>query len=162
MSSLDDQLRALEAKHRRSPSMGAGDSLDETLAGLQRDYHQKSTVKPTDTGDRLSMMLQALERDTVGHKLKHCQHNQQLCQDINALIQAKQHQQQMPLATIDIKAIAAVEKQRQAQSKYWHTKAKQWLQQLDPISNEGLWFMEFAESYESPLAAAIDYLMALE
>ncbi|MEM8641880.1 MAG: hypothetical protein AAGG51_24145 [Cyanobacteria bacterium P01_G01_bin.54] len=40
-------------------------------------------------------------------------------------------------------------------------KAQQWLDALDPYSNEGLWFAEFAAHYPSELDAAVDYLTAL-
>lgn len=35
-----------------------------------------------------------------------------------------------------------------------------WLEQLDPLSGEGLWFGRFAENYPSQVEAAIDYLAA--
>lgn len=40
-------------------------------------------------------------------------------------------------------------------------KAREWLNNLDPKSDEGLWFEEFAYAYESKLEAAIDYLQAI-
>lgn len=39
--------------------------------------------------------------------------------------------------------------------------AKEWLKNLNPRSEEGLWFEEFSYSYPSKLEAAIDYLQAL-
>jgi hypothetical protein len=50
------------------------------------------------------------------------------------------------------------EQQRQKVAK----KAQEWLKQLDPYSDEGFWFGQFAEGYASRLEAAIDYLEALE
>jgi hypothetical protein len=41
-------------------------------------------------------------------------------------------------------------------------KAQKWLKQLNPKSEEGRWFDEFACGYESRLEAAIDYLEALQ
>ena len=40
-------------------------------------------------------------------------------------------------------------------------KAAQWLKTLNPRSEEGKWFEEFSYSYDSKLAAAIDYLEAM-
>jgi hypothetical protein len=40
-------------------------------------------------------------------------------------------------------------------------KARNWLMRLNPRSEEGQWFEEFAYSYESRLKAAVDYLAAL-
>ncbi|MEC4982553.1 MAG: hypothetical protein SAK42_00420 [Oscillatoria sp. PMC 1076.18] len=59
------------------------------------------------------------------------------------------------------------EQQRQAQlreqrrRKALESKAKEWLKNLHPNSEEGLWFEDFSYSYESKLEAAIDYLEAL-
>jgi len=50
------------------------------------------------------------------------------------------------------------QQQRQALTK----EAEAWLKKLNPRSAEGLWFEEFAYSYSSKLAAAIDYLQALK
>ncbi|MGE5659350.1 MAG: salt stress protein, Slr1339 family [Actinomycetota bacterium] len=61
--------------------------------------------------------------------------------------QAKQLQQQQLIA-----------KQRQQQEQ----QALHWLHQLDPHSDEGFWFEEFAAHYSSKLEAAIDYLQALQ
>ena len=41
-------------------------------------------------------------------------------------------------------------------------RAQAWLDELDPYSDEGLWFTEFAEYYPSALVAAIEYLRSLE
>ncbi|MCW6035111.1 hypothetical protein K4A83_02335 [Spirulina subsalsa FACHB-351] len=50
---------------------------------------------------------------------------------------------------------------RQQQEKALKRQAEMWLKQLDPDSDEGLWFEEFAYHYPSKLAAAMDYLKAL-
>ena len=39
--------------------------------------------------------------------------------------------------------------------------AQEWLKELEPLSDEGLWFEELAGKYPSRLEAAIDYLQAL-
>ncbi|BAZ43316.1 hypothetical protein NIES4102_03160 [Chondrocystis sp. NIES-4102] len=41
-------------------------------------------------------------------------------------------------------------------------KAQQWLIQLNPRSEEGKWFEEFAYGYDSKLEAAVDYLEAMD
>ena len=53
------------------------------------------------------------------------------------------------------------EQQRQRQEKALRTQAQKWLKNLNPHSDEGIWFEEFAYSYPSRLEAAIDYLQAL-
>ena len=53
------------------------------------------------------------------------------------------------------------EQQRQRQEKALRTQAQKWLKNLNPHSDEGIWFEEFAYSYPSRLEAAMDYLQAL-
>jgi hypothetical protein len=36
-------------------------------------------------------------------------------------------------------------------------KAKEWLDKLEPLSQEGIWFEKFAQNYQSQLDAAMDY-----
>ena len=55
------------------------------------------------------------------------------------------------------------QQQKEAQErKALEAHAKKWLKQLDPLSDEGMWFTEFAYQYPSPLEAAIDYLKTLQ
>jgi hypothetical protein len=58
------------------------------------------------------------------------------------------------------------EKQRQQQQERrrrqdLEKQAKEWLKNLKPNSDEGVWFEEFSYTYESRLEAAIDYLQAM-
>ncbi|WP_353929700.1 hypothetical protein WJM97_15475 [Okeanomitos corallinicola TIOX110] len=55
------------------------------------------------------------------------------------------------------------EKNRQAQIKVQQREAlkkqaQAWIDKLDPLSSEGIWFESFAKAYPSKLAAAIEYL----
>jgi phage-related minor tail protein len=54
-----------------------------------------------------------------------------------------------------------VEQRRQRQREALSQEAIEWLKNLNPHSEEGLWFEEFAYAYPSKLEAAIDYLQAL-
>ncbi len=55
-----------------------------------------------------------------------------------------------------------VEQRRQREREALTQEATEWLKNLSPRSEEGLWFEEFAYSYPSKLEAAIDYLQALQ
>lgn len=163
MSSLDDRLKALENQYRPSPP--AVNQLDQQLAELQQQYQPKqpvpSVAAPVSSGDdAVGAMLRELERDTLDQNLRQSQKNAEICQAIAQVIETKRAARHE--ATLDIKAIAKAEQEKQQRAKYWQNKATTWLKELDPISNEGLWFYEFAEGYTSPLEAAMDYLMALE
>jgi hypothetical protein len=57
--------------------------------------------------------------------------------------------------------IRETEAERQKKEKQRKQKAQKWLDNLEPYSEEGLWFEDFARSYSSRLEAAIDYLQAL-
>ncbi len=50
------------------------------------------------------------------------------------------------------------EKIKLKQKQTLEKQAKTWLEQLEPLSQEGLWFEKFAEGYPSNLEAAIAYL----
>lgn len=43
-----------------------------------------------------------------------------------------------------------------------NNRASLWLKNLDPLSDEGLWFEEFASHYSSKLEAALDYLQTVQ
>ena len=54
------------------------------------------------------------------------------------------------------------EKLKQQQQEAISKQVQAWLKTLDPLSDEGLWFEEFAYKYPSKQEAAIDYLQALQ
>lgn len=54
-----------------------------------------------------------------------------------------------------------VEQREQKKQEALKEKAKMWLKQLNPKSDEGKWFEEFSYSYESKIEAAMHYLEAM-
>ena len=168
MSSLDEQLRALEQQHQSSPpvSNSPPTDLDDQLAAITTQFQSQPQPAPPSpaipANDALTQMLQSLEQDQVSQQLKQSQKNQEICHAIADVIETKRQQRDHLDATQNARAIAAAEKKKQQAQKQNREKAENWLKELDPMSNEGLWFYDFAETYESPLAAAMDYLMALE
>jgi hypothetical protein len=86
-------------------------------------------------------------------------------QQLKQLKQNYQHQKQgsqhySPRQNLD--EIRLAEQRQQQQKKQAIAQANQWLNQLEPYSEEGMWFEQFAGSYPSRLDAAIDYLRALK
>ncbi len=69
----------------------------------------------------------------------------------------KQHQK-----TDNLEDIRRQELEKQKREKQLIRTAERWLKNLDPYSDEGFWFEQFALSYPSKLEAAIDYLRALQ
>jgi len=163
-TNLDANLAALQQgatlAETKSVPPNENTAIDDNLAMLQQQVQSKPVPTSAAVDDTITAMLGSLEKNSVEQKLKATQQNQQICQAISRVIEAKK--QQPKLKPHDLEAIALSEKQKQQQKKYWQTKAQTWLKELDPLSNEGMWFTEFADGYESRLDAAIDYLMALE
>ena len=52
------------------------------------------------------------------------------------------------------------EKLKAKQLEAFKIQAQEWLEKLEPLSPEGIWFESFARSYPSKLEAAIEYLAA--
>ena len=71
------------------------------------------------------------------------------------LAEEKRRQQEL----IEMQQRAELREQRRQEA--LREDAKQWLEKLDPRTEEGKWFQEFSYSYENKLQAAIDYLSAL-
>jgi hypothetical protein len=59
----------------------------------------------------------------------------------------------------DLKEQQALQQHRQQQ---FRSQALDWLEKLDPLSTEGLWFNSFAEGHGDRLEVAIEYLAALQ
>ncbi|BAU63075.1 hypothetical protein STA3757_04300 [Stanieria sp. NIES-3757] len=122
--------------------------VDESLDSIKEQYKQKhksqdsATIKTTHVGKNQTQVNESFESIKVQYQKK--QKNQQ-AQD--ELIYNRNQQE-----------IIIQEQQKQLQNKKLVQQAEQWLANLDPFSDEGMWFNELAESYPSRLEAAINYL----
>jgi len=165
----EDPLAANLAALTQQSLVPANDPLGQQLADVVKQLQppQEQSAESAKSKADLAAMLSALEQETSANQLKQSQANQQICQSLDNLIQFKRQQrinarEKAAAVEANAKAIAEAEKLKKQRYKYWQQKASRWLDELDPISNEGMWFYGYAEAYESPLDAAIDYLMALE
>ncbi|MEC4816374.1 MAG: hypothetical protein SAK29_24360 [Scytonema sp. PMC 1069.18] len=126
------------------------DSLDKLLEQLKAEYkepkpeqHQpKSTpipplAKSTSKSERLIDNLLAQVKSDFEEK------------DLAEELQRQQEMEQERIRQEKLKT-----QKREAVK----IQAKDWLEKLDPLSSEGLWFERFAEGYPSKLEAAIEYL----
>lgn len=86
-------------------------------------------------------------------------------EDFFATVQSKFEQKKQTQVTRSyeesVNQVRLEEQKKQRKQKSLIRKAKEWLSNLDPHSEEGIWFEEFAYSYPSKLEAAIDYVEAL-
>ncbi len=162
---LDDLLRRIKSQHHEHPQPPA--DIDEDPFAQIKQNHQNHPKKQPAEPDSFITDYQQLK---AKHQAKH-QHNTQTPNPnhpaIDPLDQLRQHHQQkqetqpnLPIQNVD--EIRLAEQRRQQQKKQTIAQAKQWLDQLEAYSEEGMWFEQFAESYPSRLDAAIDYLKALK
>ncbi len=130
------------------------DSIDKLLAQVKAEYEEADKVK------------EPRRQPTVSEPLRQPQPKQAPFID-NLLAQVKaeyeeQDQAEEQLRQQQLKAEQLRQQQLQHQQLEALTRqAKEWLEKLDPLSIEGIWFEKFAEKYSSKLVAAINYLQDL-
>ncbi len=131
--------------------MSSVDPIDQLLATLQAGEGRRSSPRLADAS--------ASRPETQSPRVSSSQSLDNL---LEALEQSEQPPQpcsnQNPRQTTQQRRDLLRQQRRTALV----TQAQQWLQQLNPSTEEGRWFEDFACSYESPLEAAIDYLEALQ
>ncbi len=138
--------------------MPNSDSVESILADMRQKYlgEPEKTAKNS-VENPLSNQEKQQKHSSLDKLLK------ELKQDLKANI--------LPVQTIQSPSIKAenpesqnleierlVAQQKKQNQKIIAQKAQQWLDELDPLSGEGLWFTNLAKHYPSPLAAAIDLL----
>jgi hypothetical protein len=190
MDSVDRLLAELKAKHDQQPqsqplsgqpspptsqsdlsSTAPPGSLDQLLSELQEDI--KRSVRTN-----LSSQPSASKPQLASPKVTKTQGGEGRSLEDNALSQLKsQHKKQDRVEAFRREELRDAEYIRHQQEREKQRRlealrvqrraqlteqAKEWLKWLNPKSEEGLWFEEFACNYESRLEAAIDYLEALQ
>ena len=144
------------------------DSIDKLLSELKAEYQQpaNSQTKKTEEAEQVKEIKQInfdssstsssvftslpQKADGIDNLLA------EVKQDFEEkeLLEKQQKQQELEQEKVRQEEVKA--KQVEAAKK----QAQQWLDKLEPLSPEGLWFETFAKSYPSKLEAAIDYLTA--
>jgi septal ring factor EnvC (AmiA/AmiB activator) len=141
--------------------MNDSDSINSILADLRQKYVEEpgavssnSAINPTPSKKQqhptldiiLNELKQGCKVSYFSEKMNKVQAgDKQLPQSLNSKLNPELK-----------KLIDYQEKQRQA---IITQKAQQWLEQLDPLSGEGIWFADLAKHYPSTLAAAIALLI---
>ena len=140
------------------------DSIDKILSELQAEYQQSANspaekteevknVKKVkkiklDSSPSSSLFTSSSKGDVIDNILA------EVKQDIEEKQVLEQQQKQQELEEERIRQ----EKLKANQLEALKAQAQQWLQKLEPLSTEGMWFETFAQSYPSKLEAAIEYL----
>jgi hypothetical protein len=149
---------------------GSGKRLDDYLGEIMDNFQEKKADQEDLFQDLITSKNNINDDDIFADvKSKFVeQKNQKRTPKLNdsklTEIQSQyQHKKTQTQVTkpLDIEAIKKEELNKQRRRKALVKQAEQWLNKLDPYSDEGFWFQQFAESYESKLEAAIDYLDVL-
>lgn len=125
--------------------------LDALLAEVDQQSDQSELSQKNNFSKQISSP--SLPQSTNKHDLI-----SQLQQEYQAKEQKEQELQQQE----QLRQQKQQEQKEQRRKEALKEKAQQWLKKLEPNSEEGLWFEEFAYNYESKLVAAMDYLTALD
>ncbi|MBD2653190.1 hypothetical protein H6G45_06760 [Synechocystis sp. FACHB-383] len=136
--------------------MNDSDSIDSILADLRQKYIQEpdiisnnSTIDPT-----LSKEQQHPTLDKILNELKQgfkINYFPEKTDQIPTIIKESPQVSNPELKNL-------IDRQEQQRQVIIAQKAQQWLDQLDPLSGEGIWFADLAKHYPSTLAAAIALL----
>jgi hypothetical protein len=142
MESLDDLLSQIKAEYTEQPSKSVANS-----SPLIEEYNRQPQPNSSQYSytPRQSNIPDFTPENSLLAELK------------SEFAQAEKEEQLRKEEQIKAEKL----KQEQLQKERRQGLAKQaekWLKQLDPHSQEGLWFEEFAYKYSSKLEAAIDYL----
>jgi hypothetical protein len=179
MSNMDDLLAKIKAEYEQKQKPQSSTSpLDNLVEQMQAEFQTSKTTAPianNNAKDLLSRNSVSSGNSNVDNLLTDFQSSFQSkkSQQVNnpsldpLVTQIKNEYQQKDIEEVEaaskanLEVIRQKELQEQRKRKALETKAQEWLKNLDPNSEEGLWFEEFSYAYETRLAAAIDYLDAL-
>ena len=132
------------------------DSIDKLLSELKAEYDKPATprgievekikkAKLDSTSSLSSLPVKKDAVDSILSQVKQDFEQKQLLEDIQK--QQEVEEEKIRQEQLKAKQLETLKKQ-----------AKEWLEKLEPLSTEGLWFESFAKSYDSQLEAAIEYL----
>jgi hypothetical protein len=158
MESLDSILANLQQKYQEpNPSdrpapvnvKAVSPDIAKDVADLDLDYLNLPTPKPNSIDRLLADLRQPAASVNSAPAQEDIQVSASAPQDFAQKISKT-------AITADLQQVSAQQsaKEQQARSEA----AQKWLQALDPLSGEGLWFAEFAKNYDSHLEAAIALL----
>ncbi len=155
------------------------ESIDDLLAQVKTEYQEKELglqpkkqplfqeeefkpsppAPPTYQPQPLQQNWVAPAEDSLLAQVKAEFEEQQRAEELKKQQQLREEQlrKEQQLREEQIRA----EQRRQRKREALTQEATEWLKNLNPRSEEGLWFEEFSYSYSSKLEAAIDYMEAL-
>ncbi|NES85124.1 MAG: hypothetical protein F6K10_28990 [Moorea sp. SIO2B7] len=149
-SEFEEKKKPEPAKVTPKPQNQPSSPINNLLADVKQEFEEKKASakrEPPVPPKRIPVGNQTSDNNLLG----------ELKEEFEAKKQAEEEQKQQQL----VREIQEKEQRKQRRRKALTRQAQDWLKNLDPNSDEGLWFEEFSYSYDSKLEAAIDYLEAL-
>jgi hypothetical protein len=133
--------------------------IEDLLAQMKAEYQKR------DNHDTIPSSSPVNEKDSYWQEFKV---NSSPSSSTDAILEAlaqenqEREKQEVIRHQIEVQERQKAEALKQKRKREALTKkAQQWLDELEPKSEEGRWFEDFSYSYDSPLEAAITYLEAL-
>lgn len=141
------------------------DPIDKLLSELQAEY-QQSTNSPAEKTEEVQKVkkVKKINLDSSSPSSSLFTSSSKGDAIDNILSEVKQEIEEKQLLEQQQKQQAIEEEQIRQQKikakklEALKSQAQDWLDKLEPLSPEGMWFESFAKSYPSKLEAAIEYL----
>lgn len=165
------QAKSNNSKAQPSQSTSKA-SMEEMLAQLREELESgrgrpnrnpskpETTVKPTQNKQHSAKYRQRLNALIDAEYHKQAQKREAKIEELKRQEEARIAEQKRRQQEL-IEAQKREELRERRRKEALKEKAKQWLKNLNPRSEEGKWFEEFSYSYEDKHQAAIDYLEAM-
>ncbi len=162
----DDLVSEIETKFQQKQSRHSPLQNHHTNNDLLSEIESQFTQQKSQTKSDSHNLLSDIEKQYQAEKVTHPSPSKSnIAENYIADIVTNYHQKQKAIISDkkshNLEEIKQQELEKQRQEKLLTRKAEAWLKNLDPYSDEGFWFEQFALSYPSKLEAAIDYLKAL-
>lgn len=167
---IDSFLSELNQQKSQSKNQNNHPNTDMELDNLRQQFQQPSThnnvqQKSTNVEESVNNIAQKFQQNRHQNQSKSSQQSTVTAESLTSIsqqFQQKQEQHKREQKTENLEIIRQQELEKQRQRKQLTHQAEIWLKNLDPYSDEGFWFEQFASSYPSKLEAAIEYLQALQ
>lgn len=156
MESIDDLLAQVKAEYQEQEQ---GKQPKKPPLFQEKEFNSSLPVPSTYQPKPSSQNLRSSAEESLLAQVKAEFEEQEQAEELKRQQQVREEQlrKEQQLREEQLRA----EQRRQRRREALTQEATQWLKNLKPGSEEGLWFEEFSYSYPSKLEAAIDYLEAL-
>jgi len=144
------------------------ESPDDLLAQIKAEYQEKDQGKPPEKKPLLDEddLKSPRTNSSTYQPISSSQSSRSPAEDgmlseLKAEFEEQEREAQRKRQQQQQEEELKVKQREQRKREALKQQAQDWLNNLKPHSDEGLWFEEFSYSYSSKLEAAIDYLQAL-